>query len=590
MQVRDLRDRSVVQLAGLAAISWAAYLAIVLSAQSLHEAGSGRHSLLVLLALFCVAFVCYLAAIRVALRAAQTRRLLALIVTTAILFRVTLLFSRTIEEIDLYRYLWDGAVSTQGVNPFRYAPQQVLAATDDGSLPDDLARLVRLRDDSPDMTAILKRVHFGELPTIYPPGSQAVFALSAWLTPPGTSVYTRMVLMKAWFVIFDLATMLLVIRLLALAGRPPGMVLIYAWCPLLIKEIANSGHLDALAFFLTTWAAYLTVQVLYVPNRVGSPQRTAVIGAALLGLAVGAKLYPVVLAPLMAVSLLRRFGWRFTVATVLVFGLVSALLLWPMRPTASPASSDVQVAFDPGQVAVLPDDTPPAPPQEVSYDPRDPSQSLRAFLGEWEMNDFLFLIIVENLRPTDGVAPNETAWFTIVPEKVREQLTAWGSAHLPAEQRQAPFLLARLITSLCYLGIAGVLAWRGARAETVSDWLNTAFLTVAWFWLLLPTQNPWYWTWALPFLPFARSRAWLAMSGLALVYYVRFWLMRYFPEASVTGTGYTGPMFFDYVVVWLEFCPWFVWLLCENFRNSCHDLRRRNIIDCCPHAGDLHRS
>src|SRR5438445_4486558 len=96
----DLRDRSVVQLAGLAALSWAAYLAIVLSAQSLHEAGSGRHSLLVLLALFGIAFGCYLIAIRVALRAAQTRRLLALIVTTAVLFRVTLLFAHTIEEID----------------------------------------------------------------------------------------------------------------------------------------------------------------------------------------------------------------------------------------------------------------------------------------------------------------------------------------------------------------------------------------------------------------------------------------------------------------------------------------------------------
>src|SRR5207302_6799312 len=60
-----------------------------------------------------IAFGCYLVAIRVALRVAQTRRLLALVVTTAILFRVTLLFSHTIEEIDLYRYLWDGAASTQ---------------------------------------------------------------------------------------------------------------------------------------------------------------------------------------------------------------------------------------------------------------------------------------------------------------------------------------------------------------------------------------------------------------------------------------------------------------------------------------------
>jgi hypothetical protein len=124
-----------------------------------------------------------------------------------------------------------------------------------------------------------------------------------------------------------------------------------------------------------------------------------------------------------------------------------------------------------------------------------------------------------------------------------------------------------LITSLFYLVIAGVLAWRGARAETAADWLNAAFLTIAWFWLLLPTQNPWYWTWALPFLPFARGRAWLAMSGLAFIYYFRFWLMRYFPLASVAGTGYTGPMFFDYIVVWFEFGPWFVCLALTTLRR-----------------------
>lgn len=116
----------------------------------------------------------------------------------------------SIEEIDLYRYGWDGAVSTQGVSPFRHSPQQVLASSANDALPDGLARLVRLRDHSPELTAILRRVHFGELPTIYPPVSQLVFAASSWLTPEGSSVSTRLTLMKAWFVAFDLATLALV--------------------------------------------------------------------------------------------------------------------------------------------------------------------------------------------------------------------------------------------------------------------------------------------------------------------------------------------------------------------------------------------
>jgi hypothetical protein len=562
--VLTVRDRSLIWLAGLAFVSWLAYLAIALSAQSLHDTGSGRHSLLGLLALFGFAFGCYLVAIHIALRAPQTRRLLGLIVGAAILFRVTLLFSNAIEEVDLYRYLWDGVAIKHGVSPYRYTPQQVLAASDDGSLPDDLAKLVRLRDSSAEMTMILKRVHFGELPTIYPPVSQAMFALCAWFTPSSASLFTRMLLMKACFVGCDLLTLFLVIRLLALTGRPPGAVLIYAWCPLLIKEIANSGHLDALAFCLTTAAVYLSARVVFSPEHLRSPQRTAIFSASLLALAAGAKLYPIVLAPLVAAAVIRRRGWRFAFLPALTFGLLSAILAWPMWPR-TPATGEVtQTDFDPAQVAIRADDAPPAPPQEIDSNPHDPSQSLRAFLSEWEMNDFLFLLVVENLRPTAGRAPGETAWFSVVPESWRTALASRTASHLSVDAARLPFILARAFTSASFVLIALWLAWRGSTAETAAAWLDTVFLTVAWFWLLVPTQNPWYWTWALPFLPFARSRAWLAMGGLAFLYYFRFWLMQHFPEVPLAGTGYAGPLFFDYVVVWVEFAPWFAWLAWER--------------------------
>jgi hypothetical protein len=65
-------------------------------------------------------------------------------------------------------------------------------------------------------------------------------------------------------------------------------------------------------------------------------------------------------------------------------------------------------------------------------------------------------------------------------------------------------------------------------------------------------------------VPFARSRAWLVLSGLAFVYYFRFWMTAQFPS-PLLGTSYPGPQFFDYVVTWLEFAPWLVWLVCTLF-------------------------
>lgn len=559
--------RPVRMLALLGFVSWLMYLVIALSAQSLHEEGSGSHSLLPLLTLFGLAFGCYLAAIRVARRAPRDRRLLATIIVFGVAFRGALLLSDPIEEIDLYRYLWDGAVTRQGVSPFRHSPQQVLASSSADDLPDDLARLVALRDSSPELMAILQRVHFGELPTIYPPVSQAVFALAASITPANSSLWTRMTVMKAWFVGFDLATLLLVVRLLRLTDRPVGWAVAYAWCPLLIKEIANSGHLDSLAVFLTTLSLWLAVRVLFQPGTAASNRWAATASSLVLALAVGAKLYPLILAPLVFWSFIRRFGGRAMIGPTVVFVAVTACLAWPMWPAQQTVATTTET-LDPAQVMIPSPEVAPVPPPEVSAQPRDPSQSLRAFLSRWEMNDFLFLLVMENLRPTAHLPKGEVAWFSVVPESWRtapvEQLASW----VPVPHERMPFLVTRGLTSLMFLIVALWFGGRAARSADAADWLQYSFLTVAWFWLLLPTQNPWYWTWALPLLPFARGRAWLVLSGLALTYYLRFWFAFHFRDSTVPGTRYPGPFFFDYVVTWLEFAPWFGWLLIEALRRG----------------------
>lgn len=554
--------RNLATLAGLACISELAYLTVVCSSQSLHEAGTGGHSLLTLLALFAATFAVYLLAIRVAARATQGGPLLGLVVGAGIVFRLTLLLSDPIEEIDLYRYLWDGSVLTQGISPFRYSPQQVLAADPQTELPDDLACLVRLRDSAPEMTTVLKKVHFGELPTIYPPVSQAIFALCAWATPRTASLFVRLTLMKAWFVGFDLATLLLVIRLLRFTDRPVGLSVVYAWCPLVVKEIANSGHLDALAYFLTTLAISLAVRGLFAPQTHWPRWWSAAGASAVLALACGAKLYPVILLPLFVVSFQRKQGWRCALISCLTFAVGLTPLAWPMLPhSRSAPGAETTIDFDPVQVALRTDDSPPVPPQQVSLEPRDPSESLQAFLGEWEMNDFLFLILIENIRPTAQLPRGEVAWFSVIPEKWRLSLIQFAKPLLGIDARRIPFFLTRAATSVGFVVLAVWLAARARHVEEPGAWLSAAFLTVAWFWLLLPTLNPWYWTWALPLLTFVRNRTWLVMSGLVFLYYFRFWLTHHFAATPLLGTAYTGPLFFDYLVTWLEFGPWLATLM-----------------------------
>ena len=559
-------QRPLAILCLLAIVFLAVYAAIAkLSWQFMPGGELVERPIVAVVVLLGAVFPCYLIAIFVALRARDDRRLLAIIVLAGIAFRLAMLYSWPIQEVDIYRYLWDGAVTTSGVSPYRYNPEQVLARSGNEPLPGDLQQLVALRDSSPALATILSRIHYGELPTIYPPVSQAVFAFVTLLTPQDTSVLGRIVIMKAALVLFDLATLVVVIGLVRLAGKHIGWSLAYAWCPLVIKEIANTGHLDAVAIFLTMLAIYVAACLLTIRKTeimVPWGMLYGCVSAGLLGLAVGAKLYPIVLAPLFAVVWWRSFGWRKILLPSVGFLVIVAVLLWPMVPATSIPQAEERVP-----TAIVNGDLPPPPENTVTTDPQDPSRGLTTFLRRWEINDFLFMLIVENLKPATKAGTRQQPWFAVTPEAWRERLLRVPAQWLQLDLASTAFLVTRFVTTAIFLLIALRLAWYTRLSDDPNLWLRAAFLTLAWLWLLSPTQNPWYWIWALPLVMFAPSRAWLVISGLVLMYYLRFWFSYHWPDIPVPGTIYQGKAFFDYVVTWLEFGPWFIWLAIDGWRG-----------------------
>ena len=195
---------------------------------------------------------------------------------------------------DLWRYLWDGHVAAHGLNPYRYAPA-------DEAL-DRLAERERstATDQRPVWADVRDNVNYPEVPTVYPPLAQALFRVSHGLAPGSVLAW------KGFVVTFDLLAALLLACGLRAAGRPRTDVLLYAWNPLVVKVFAASGHVDALmvSALAGTAAAVLGGRRL--------------LGGLGLGLAVAAKLSPIVLVPFLA----RRLGGR---AMALAAGVVALL-------------------------------------------------------------------------------------------------------------------------------------------------------------------------------------------------------------------------------------------------------------------------
>ena len=161
-------------------VSWWLYVALVwLSRGFTYETPGPERPLLSALIVIASACALYLLQVAMVIRGRAGTKALPVIIVFAVAFRVLLLFSEPIQEVDAFRYVWDGKVTAAGVNPFRYSPHQVRTAASFDNHPDDLKRLVELRDQSPANATILVRVHFGELTTVYPVVSQVVFALAA---------------------------------------------------------------------------------------------------------------------------------------------------------------------------------------------------------------------------------------------------------------------------------------------------------------------------------------------------------------------------------------------------------------------------
>jgi hypothetical protein len=236
----------------------------------------GRHQTGLFLATTAVASALYLMATWMVLRdSTAARNGLWLCLALAALSRAPLLVAEPTISDDIYRYVWDGRVQRLGHNPYLSAPADpALAALH---------------------TPVTRLTSHPELPTIYPPAAQ-------WFFRGATAIHESVLALKLAFVFCDALIVLLLLRWLSRAGQSPWRVLVYAWNPLVMIEVAGSGHVDVLGALLL-FVSFLALS-----------ERKPMLAALSFLVAVEVKFLPIVLAPM----LWRRIRVRDLVVAVFI--------------------------------------------------------------------------------------------------------------------------------------------------------------------------------------------------------------------------------------------------------------------------------
>ncbi|MBI5149910.1 MAG: hypothetical protein HZA28_03980 [Candidatus Omnitrophica bacterium] len=120
-------------------------------------------------------------------------------------------------------------------------------------------------------------------------------------------------------------------------------------------------------------------------------------------------------------------------------------------------------------------------------------EGLFRFSAGWKVNDGLFSVITNIIQ----------------------------NFHLPFDTNT----MSRFVVGLIFGLIVIWACQRLLKKRTIFRYLQMSLISLSALFFLIPTGNPWYFTWLFPFLIVFPSRALIAFSGLVFLYYLDFYFM-----------------------------------------------------------------
>lgn len=193
-----------------------------------------------------------------------------LLLLAFILFRIVFVFYTPSLSQDYFRFIWDGRLLAQGVNPYLFVPKDLVVN------PDFVMAESRQLYDG---MGALSAKHYSN----YPPVNQFCFWLAGVLS--SKSIFGGIITLRLILILADIGVLFFGKKILDRMGYCSNRIYFYLLNPLIIVELTGNLHFEGLMLFFLIWSMYLLQQFKW--------KRAALV----FGLSISAKLLPLILIP-----------------------------------------------------------------------------------------------------------------------------------------------------------------------------------------------------------------------------------------------------------------------------------------------------
>ncbi|WP_370213953.1 glycosyltransferase 87 family protein [Mesoflavibacter profundi] len=202
---------------------------------------------------------------------------------------------------DFYRFIWDGYLNLNNLNPYLFTPTQLV----------DQTIYIPNKDLLYNKMGWLSNANYSN----YPPVNQLCFIIANLC--PGQSILSSVIGLRLLIILADLGIILIGSKLLLALNLPKSKIFWYALNPFIIIELTGNLHFEGVMLFFFILGIYLIYK-----NKIS-------LAGMCIGLSISIKLIPLIFLPVLLKWFLQHFNIKKTIQFYSIIGLTVLITCLP---------------------------------------------------------------------------------------------------------------------------------------------------------------------------------------------------------------------------------------------------------------------